>query len=426
MGEEMIISVPETSTWAKLNVGQFGFYRVHYPVHTWYHFSTLLDADYTVFSTADRASLLSDAFAMAEFGRLSYSIPMDMAQYIRDEHHIVPLKTALGKLSKIGGYLEDTIYARAFRKYLGEFLTEIYSRYGWVDQGTHNERKTRTYILNLACHNQNQQCREKAGGLFQSWIGNGSFYIPPNLRSTVYKYGMAEVGTEESWEIMFQRYLEETNAGEKGLLLAGLARIEDEKVLRRFLKIATDGKTIRLQDLRTAFSRINSNPLASPIVWEFVRNEWKVLEDLYSGSLGSMNRLVSVVVSSFSTEKELNEVLELFKEHPEEGGQSRTRDQIIEKIQSKIRWKSQHLAEIKWYLVHHLAIGVYRNHQNRVPTGNQEVPGFLPGLLPGFYQEFLVLPVTKIAKPGTETETYFLVGSWFRPKYFGFGRPLPR
>jgi len=339
----------------KLNVGQFGFYRVHYPVHTWNHFSTLLDADYTVFSTADRASLLSDAFAMAEFGRLSYSIPMDMAQYIRDEHHIVPLKTALGKLSKIGGYLKDTIYARAFRKYLGEFLTEIYSRYGWVDQGTHNERKTRTYILNLACHNQNQQCREKAGGLFQSWIGNGSFYIPPNLRSTVYKYGMAEVGTEESWEIMFQRYLEETNAGEKGLLLAGLARIEDENVLRRFLKIATDGKTIRLQDLRTAFSRINSNPLASPIVWEFVRNEWKVLEDLYSGSLGSMNRLVSVVVSSFSTEKELNEVLELFKEHPEDGGQSRTRDQIIEKIQSKIRWKSQHLAEIQSYLVQHLA-----------------------------------------------------------------------
>ena len=57
---------------------------------------------------------------------------------------------------------------------------------------------------------------------------------------------------------------------------------------------------------------------------------------------------------------------------------------------------------------------------NRNLTRNQE----LPGLLPGFYQEFLVQPVTKIAKPGTETETYFLVGSWFRPKYFSFGRPL--
>ena len=61
---------------------------------------------------------------------------------------------------------------------------------------------------------------------------------------------------------------------------------------------------------------------------------------------------------------------------------------------------------------------------NRNLTRNQELPGLLPGLLPGFYQEFLVQPVTKIAKPGTETETYFLVGTWFRPKYFGFGRPL--
>merc|ERR1712115_527608 len=202
--------------------------------------------------------------------------------------------------------------------YLAQFLTEIYSRYGWVDQGTHNERKTRSYILNLACYNQNQQCREKAGSLFTSWVRNGSFYIPPNLRSTVYKYGMAEVGTEESWKIMFQRYLEETNAGEKARLLAGLARIENENVLRKFLKIATDGKTIRLQDLRTAFSRINSNRLAAPIVWDFVRKEWKVLEDLYSGSQGSMNRIVSVTVSSFSTEKQLKEVLELFREHPEE------------------------------------------------------------------------------------------------------------
>merc|ERR1712130_936080 len=247
--EEMIISVPQTSTWVKLNVGQFGFYRVHYPVKTWHHFSTLLDTDYTIFSPADRASLLSDAFAMAEFGRLSYSVPMNMAQYIRDEPHIVPLKTALGKLSVIGGYLEDTSYARAFRIYLAEFLTEIYSRYGWVDQGIHNERKTRSYILNLACYNQNQQCREKAGSLFTSWVGNGSFYIPPNLRSTVYKYGMAEVGTAESWEIMFQRYLEETNAEEKARLLAGLARIENENVLRKFLKIATDGKTIYEENL---------------------------------------------------------------------------------------------------------------------------------------------------------------------------------
>ena len=85
-----------------------------------------------------------------------------------------------------------------------------------------------------------------------------------------------------------------------------------------------------------------------------------------------------------------------------------------------------------------MQLGLYRNHQNRVPTDRE--PGSvkfsktsnrnltrnqeLPGLLPSFYQEFLVLPVTKIAKPGTETETFFLVGSWFRPKYFGFGRPL--
>ena len=212
------------------------------------------------------------------------------------------------------------------------------------------ERKFREHILNLACSYGNVQCREKAGIMFHNWIGNGSVYIPPNLRSTVYKYGMAEVGSEESWDILFQRFLEEKKADEKAKLLSGLASIRDENILKRFLKIATDGKTIRLQDLSSTFSRINSNPLGAPIVWDFIRNEWNILQNLYFGKQNSLNSVIRSVVSSFSTQKGLIEVLKFFQEHPEEGGQSRTRDQTIESIQSNMRWKYQHLAEIQSFL----------------------------------------------------------------------------
>ena len=112
---------------------------------------------------------------------------MDMATYIRSEPHIVPMKTALGKISSIGGYLGNTKSIEAFRQYFKKFLNEIYTRFGWDDQGSHMEKKTRGYILSLACSNGNVQCREKAGGMFHNWIGNGSVYIPPNLRSVVNK-----------------------------------------------------------------------------------------------------------------------------------------------------------------------------------------------------------------------------------------------
>ena len=116
--------MPKSANWIKLNVGQYGYYRVNYPEKTWIYFSSLLHADYTVFSPADRASLLSDAFAMAESGLISYSIPMEMATYVKSEPHIVPMKTALDKISGIGGYLGNTNSIEAFYQYFNQFLNE--------------------------------------------------------------------------------------------------------------------------------------------------------------------------------------------------------------------------------------------------------------------------------------------------------------
>ena len=160
---------------------------------------------------------------------------------------------------------------------------------------------------------------------------------------------MAEVGTEESWDILFQRFLEEKKADEKAKLLSGLASIRDENILRRFLKITTDEKTIRLQDLHSTFSRINSNILGAPIVWDFIRNEWNVLQNLYFGNQNSLNSVIRSVVSSFSTQQGLIEVLKFFQENPEEGGQSRTRDQIIENIQGNMG-KYEHITDIQSFL----------------------------------------------------------------------------
>ena len=160
---------------------------------------------------------------------------------------------------------------------------------------------------------------------------------------------MAEVGTEESWDILFQRFLEEKKADEKAKLLSGLASIRDENILRRFLKITTDEKTIWLQDLHSTFSRINSNILGAPIVWDFIRKEWNVLQNLYFGNQNSLNSVIRSVVSSFSTQQGLSEVQKFFQEPPEEGGQSRTRDQI-ESIQDNMGRKYQHINEIQSFI----------------------------------------------------------------------------
>ena len=345
------ISVAKTASWVKFNVGQQGYYRVNYPTKAWKLFTALLKADHTVFSPSDRASLLNDAFALAEFGHIHYSIPMDMARYLRQETHLVPVQTALSKLAGIRRNLKKTDAMGLFRDYLGDILEQMYTTVGWADQGTHLEKLTRSLVLNTACKNGLVHCKEEAGRLLLNWIGNASLYIPPNHRYTVYRFGMEEVGTQQIWDVLFERFLGEKKADEKLRLVKGLASIQDEEILERFLSIATNGKVIRVQDLHYTLKSINANPLGSPIVWKFVRSEWKTIESLFSGKQRRLNSLVKSVVSSFSTEAELKEVLQFFQEYPEEGEKSRKREQTIEKIESNIMWQSLHLKGINIFLV---------------------------------------------------------------------------
>lgn len=57
--------------------------------------------------------------------------------------------------------------------------------------------------------------------------------VAVNLRLLVYQYGMKNSGSEEKWNIMFQRYKETSLAQEKDKLLYGLASVENVELLYR-------------------------------------------------------------------------------------------------------------------------------------------------------------------------------------------------
>ena len=57
---------PADAVWFKANINGTGFYRVNYPEHNWDALIRALDRDHAAFSTADRAQLINDAFALSE------------------------------------------------------------------------------------------------------------------------------------------------------------------------------------------------------------------------------------------------------------------------------------------------------------------------------------------------------------------------
>lgn len=64
----------------------------------------------------DRASLINDAFALAESGHLQYSIPMAMIQYLKNEKEYVPWQSAKKALINMEEMLINTEAYPLYRK----------------------------------------------------------------------------------------------------------------------------------------------------------------------------------------------------------------------------------------------------------------------------------------------------------------------
>ena len=75
-----------------------------------------------------------------------------------------------------------------------------YARLGWEDGGSHAEKLNRATILALACGSGNAACNQRAAELFTAWVEDPTTYIPPDLRTPVYKYGMAAAGSAKVWK----------------------------------------------------------------------------------------------------------------------------------------------------------------------------------------------------------------------------------
>ena len=78
-----------------------GYYRVNYSLELWKELTNALNENHTVFTTADRAHLLNDVFALADATQLDYSVAMNMSSYLNKELDYVPWKVGTARLAAV-------------------------------------------------------------------------------------------------------------------------------------------------------------------------------------------------------------------------------------------------------------------------------------------------------------------------------------
>ncbi|XP_069834611.1 glutamyl aminopeptidase [Dendropsophus ebraccatus] len=334
----------------KINNMHYGFFRVNYETAVWKNLSDLLLTNHEVFTPGDRAGLIDDVFALASAEKLDYNISLDLTKYLDNEKDYLPWVRVSSALSYLNDMLEDddTIYPK-FQEYLRKKVTPIAKELGWDDTGSDVRRLLRTSVLALACRAGDPESLSNALRIFNDWK-NGTG-IPVNLRQLVYRYGMKQSNTEESWNFMFQKYLETPLAQEKEKLLQGLASADRIELLDRFLKTIYDQSLIKSQDaLNVIYYTSVYSKLGKQMAWDWVRINWDYLVQRYTITDRNLGRIITRISTTFNTKTQLWQMENFFERNPEAGAGETPRKQALETVRNNIEWVTTNKDGIKAWL----------------------------------------------------------------------------
>uniref|UniRef100_A0A667XK05 Aminopeptidase n=1 Tax=Myripristis murdjan TaxID=586833 RepID=A0A667XK05_9TELE len=349
---ELVIGTysPATDGLLKVNSDHTGFYRVNHDDQMWSIISQQLQNNHSGFDAADRTSFIDDVFALGRADVVDYGNAFNLTRYLQNETDYIVWDRVSSSTAYVRNMLQDNdaLYPK-FQTLFRGHVKDISNRLGWQDEGTQTERLLRESVLGIACQMGDEDALREASRIFDQWIA-GSVSVAVNLRLLVYRYGMKNSGSEEKWNIMFQRYKDTTLAQERDKLLHGLASVENVTLLYKLLEATKDESVMKSQDLFTVVRYVSSNPLGKDMSWDWTTLNWDYLVNRYTINDRNLGRLLTQITTTYNTDLQLWKMEHFFSRTPDAGAGEMPRKQALETVRNNIEWVRRNENEIRSWL----------------------------------------------------------------------------
>ncbi|KAG8184338.1 hypothetical protein JTE90_005356 [Oedothorax gibbosus] len=345
--EKVNLTVPD-SDWVKLNYGCRGFYSVNYDTQTWKKFIDILEKNHTFFSLSDRLNLIYDALSLSESGVLDFDVSLNLTRYLIHEEHPSPWSLGLNFLLGLkNSFSDDRQYI--VEEFIRSISKDLYNKYAWNDTTDNDERSLRGTLIAAACGSGNRECLQTAGRLFKQWMDEGQ-ELPSDLKSYVFFYGLKVHSDTDTWNYMWNLYLNETDPYEQQQLLSNLPAVPNQDILGKLLEYAKDEELVRKHDFFSVLRSISGNKKGGgkDLVFRFIDDNWDYIVGKYDAY--ETERFISGMFSDYKTEADLEKVRKFYKRHPKAKGTSKLRSDAISEIEYEINWSKERRDEVeKWF-----------------------------------------------------------------------------
>uniref|UniRef100_A0A3P9I692 Aminopeptidase n=1 Tax=Oryzias latipes TaxID=8090 RepID=A0A3P9I692_ORYLA len=351
--------------WVLANTNVSGFFRVNYDQDNWDRLIDLLSTNHQALPAINRAQIIDDAFNLARAEIISTKLALRTTKYLSKERDYIPWQSALGNLNYFILMFDRTEVFGALQAYLRKQVRPLFKHFqmltaNWtIIPANHDDQYNQINAVKMACRVEVEGCRELIKGWYRQWMENPSHNpIHPNLRSTVYCHGVALGGVEE-WDFTWRMCRNATLGSEAMKLRSALACSKTPWLLNRYLEYTLDPTKVRKQDASFTIQEISNNVVGMPLVWNFVRERWKILHKVRVAGGMQPTHLPSTESAEHDAWTQLRfcfflslQLVKFKKDNIRVGFGSATLalEQAIEKTTANIKWVTENKVEVLQWL----------------------------------------------------------------------------
>ncbi|XP_074110590.1 aminopeptidase N-like [Cotesia typhae] len=210
MKTEIPVTVP-ADRWIIVNKQHFGTYRVTYDEKNWKMIVKYMNSDnYSKIHIFNRIQLINDAFTIADWGFLDYSVPFELAKYLSRETEFAPWTTFLHYIEQLYNEspLRGSPYFDNFKKYVLEVTDELEKRILLTDEANDDftTRQLRSSLVSVRCIFGSSACGNYALTKLKNWLEDPDEYpIPDDMKDVILKSGI-RFADEDTWNKLWERY----------------------------------------------------------------------------------------------------------------------------------------------------------------------------------------------------------------------------
>ena len=332
----------KAEAWLKINTNESSVLRVHYS-------RELLQAlerptKTKRLKTRDRLGLIRDVFALAENGR--YSTPESLAfvrNYTSEDEYVV-WATISGGLAKIHSIFTHERFIKAYERHVLGMFVDIGKKMTWDRKPkSHSDALLKVLVLEALSKYGDEKTISQAQKMFAS-IGHKN-PIPADLRGVVYNT-VAKYGGSKEYAKLMKMYKAETLHEEKNRIGRALGHFRQKALLQKTLNFAIS-KDVRPQDCVRMVGVVTMNPEGTDLAWSFIKKNWKLFRERYSGS-----RELSYLLEPMGVSTSVNRAkdIEAFLKKNPTPGTERTVQQVLEHIYSNAAWLKRDRTAIRNFL----------------------------------------------------------------------------